>query len=272
MASTISGEFLGEPGRRIFALLRKPATGRPQGCVLVVPPFGDEMNKSRSMVTAVAERLVAQGRSVLVPDLAGTGDSEGDFEEATVDRWQADLALASGWSESNGCVVDSLLGIRLGCALAAAAVDAGLLHGIARSAFWAPVLDGERHLTQFLRLRVAAAMMAEDRQETVQGLRARIDSGESIEVAGYCLAPALVAGLSRLRFDAAPEGLGRVEWFELLRDPAAGVAAAVSRVVQRWQSAGRQVVLHGIAGETFWSTVEICRVPSLVDETARALA
>src|SRR5690606_41016849 len=65
-------------------------------------------------------------RSTLFPyttlfrsDLFGTGDSEGEFEAASVEQWIEDLATASAWSASTGWSVTSMLGIRMGALLAA---------------------------------------------------------------------------------------------------------------------------------------------------------
>ena len=76
--TTFSGEFVAGTKGPIFVLLRKPLVP-PRGCVLVVPPFAEEMNKCRRMVTELAIRLAEQGIATLQPDFYGTGDSAGDF-------------------------------------------------------------------------------------------------------------------------------------------------------------------------------------------------
>jgi hypothetical protein len=50
--------------------------------------------------------------------------------------------------------------VRLGSALwPRPLARAGALPAVAASVWWQPVLDGKRHLAQFLRLRVAAGSM-----------------------------------------------------------------------------------------------------------------
>jgi len=50
----------------------------PATCwVLHFPPFAEEMNKCRAMVSAQARELANIGVAVVVPDLYGTGDSAG---------------------------------------------------------------------------------------------------------------------------------------------------------------------------------------------------
>jgi len=81
--------FLDGPAGRIFAILRAASDARH--AVLIIPPFGEEMNKSRRQFTEVAQRLVGNGFAVLVVDLYGTGDSEGEFSEAS---WEGCVRLA----------------------------------------------------------------------------------------------------------------------------------------------------------------------------------
>ena len=54
----------------------------------MVPPFAEEMNKCRPMVTEVALGLAESGIASIVPDLYGTGDSGGDFSEGDWETWQ----------------------------------------------------------------------------------------------------------------------------------------------------------------------------------------
>ena len=121
--------------------------------------------------------------------------------------WTTCLRPSRGPTE-RGLRLHGLLGVRLG-ALLAAAVASGLPQPVARAVFWQPVVDGQRFVTQFLRLRVAASLM-EDRKETVGALRERSQGGETLEVAGYELSPALLEQLDALRLDpAAAVSLGR---------------------------------------------------------------
>jgi exosortase A-associated hydrolase 2 len=269
---SISGHFLGAPGRRIFALLREPA-GRPRGgTVLVVPPFGEEMNKSRRMITETAQRLCDAGRPVLLPDLYGTGDSEGEFRDARVDLWLEDLEFACRFASGRGSAVDAVLAVRLGCALAVAAARRGALPLEAASAWWQPALDGKRHLAQFLRLRVAAGSMRGEAPETVEGLRERSAGGEVLTVAGYELSPALVKGLEALSAEALPPGSGRLHWFEFVRDAGAAPPLPATRFVERARAAGASVAIETVAAEPFWLSSEIVRLPEVADRTAAVLA
>jgi exosortase A-associated hydrolase 2 len=265
--------FLGESGRRVFALLRLPAAA-PRSCVLIVPPFAEEMNKTRKLMTDVAAALARRGVATLLVDLFGTGDSEGDFAQADWTRWHADLELAAAWSESEGGRVDGLLAVRLGCVLGAefAQRRQQRQQRIVRSVFWQPVLDGSRFLDQLLRLRVAASMMEQDQKETTAGLRARLASGEALEIAGYSLSSALAAQLDAARLEQwLGNHLGTLEWIEVVRSAEAAAPVPSIKAAERARAQGLEVTLTPVPGEPFWSSVEIVQIPALVERTVATL-
>jgi exosortase A-associated hydrolase 2 len=269
----LSGHFLGDPGRRAFVLLREPAAAAPGGgSVLVVPPFGEEMNKSRRMVAETSQRLCEAGLAVVLPDLFGTGDSEGEFRDATVERWIEDLSSACRLAEARGRPVRAVLAVRLGSSLAAAAARAGAVPAVTTSVWWQPVLDGKRHLAQFLRLRVAAGSMRGDDPETVEGLRGRSAAGEAIAVAGYELSPSLVRGLEALATDGLPPQVGALHWIEFVREAEAAAPLPASRFVDRARAAGASAALQTVAAEPFWNSSEIVRVPQAIEQTASILS
>lgn len=269
--STVSGHFVEGTKGPIFVLARTPASGSC-GSVLVVPPFAEEMNKCRRMVTEASLGLAVRGVATVVPDLYGTGDSAGDFSDATWETWRGDLARTAEWSAQRGCPVTGILAIRLGCALAADAMAGGALPAVARSVLWQPVFDGARFLTQFLRLRVAANLM-DDQRESVSGLRARLKAGEVLEVAGYGLSGQLATELESLVFsDGLPGQLGAIAWLEIAMDAGAPLPAPSRHVIDRTRLGGGHVLAQGVAGEPFWASTEIVVQPAFVAGTVTYLA
>jgi exosortase A-associated hydrolase 2 len=185
--------------------------------------------------------------------------------------WRDDIARASSWSHSQGRAVTAILGIRLGCALAADCVASGSLAPVERAVLWQPVFNGERFLAQFLRLRMAANFM-EDKKESLDELRARLRSGQSLEVAGYCLSSELAEELSRLRTEATIGRLARsLHWMEV-GDPEAQTSPATTAVLTQIRASASAIELTRFVGEPFWSTTEIVVIPSLVAATCHAIA
>ncbi len=253
----VHGEFLPSQPGPIFLTLHSPR--RPNAdCVLVVPPFAEEMNKSRRLVAELGRALAAHGITLAIPDLFGTGDSAGNFGEATWEAWVDNLQQTCDWIESCGLKLSALLAIRFGAALACDALLARKLPPVQRTVLCQPVFDGKRHLQQFLRLRVMASRMSGNSGESIDSIRRLLRSGAQVEVAGYPLSPSLADSMERLSVAMElPHGLGEVDWIELARTAGAPVSAQARQLIERSASVGVVARTHTLVAEPFWGATEI---------------
>lgn len=264
--------FLGAGLSARFCLFHPPQ-GVCRGAVLYVPPFAEELNRTRRMAALAAQRLAAHGYGVLQIDLYGCGDSAGDFGDARWDLWKDDLDTGAAWLRARLGLPVTLWGLRLG-ALLALDYAAGASAPLAPPLLWQPVAGGAHYLTQFLRLRTAGAMLGDDAatQSGTKASRAALQAGETLEIAGYDLAPALALALDAL---AAPETLMppplTAHWFEVLASTAASPGAAATRTLDAWQAQGATLHVHTVSGAPFWATSEISTCPALLDATVAAL-
>ena len=268
----IEAFFLDGTAGRLFCLLHQPPAGvTPRGAVVYLAPFAEEMNKSRRMAALQARALAGAGWWVLQPDLTGCGDSEGDFGIATWNLWIDDALRAVDWLHARSGLLPVPWGLRAGCLLAAAVARAR--PEIRRLLFWQPVTSGKQHLQQFLRLKVAGAMLAEGRQgaEGTRQLRKQLQEGDAVEVAGYMLNPGLALGLDAATLAPSDAG-GQVIWFEVSSADVPEISPASRQWLALWQAAGWQVDANVVAGAGFWQTQEIEEVPSLIEVTATAMA
>lgn len=266
--SLLRPRFIETPAGRLFLQCWLPV-GPPRGALLVLPPFAEEMNRSRPQLALLGRRLAAAGHAVLLPDLHGTGDSDGDFADATVDGWQQDLAAVAAHAAAGGLVIDTLLGLRFGALMAAPAL-AQL--PAARLLLWQPVLSGEAVLTQLLRTRVAAAMMSGGQAgESVPGLQQRLASGQSLEVAGYEISPALASGLRELRLPPALPARATVHWLDVASSADSPLSRPAAQLIEQWNAAGNPVAHRRLPGEPFWTSAEISLCPALVEASLEAL-
>ena len=267
-AGAPAGRFLDTPRGRIFCL---EAPAQSDSCLIVVPPFAEEMNRCRRMWTLLAAQLTAAGIGVLVPDLHGTGESDGDFVDARWDSWRDDLDVVCRFAHSNGMRRMALLGVRLGALLALDYLHSGT-SADTRSAqliLWQPVIDGRQHINQFLRLKLAAGMrQGETSKETTATLRERLARGEPLEVAGYELAPQLIAAVDALDGKSlAPTSIDHAEWLEVSTLETPSLTPASVRTLESWRAAGVDVHAQAARGEPFWSLQEITIAPELLSVT-----
>lgn len=258
--------------RRLFALLSEPE-GPARGVVVHVPAFAEEMNKSRRMVALAARAFADEGWAVLQFDLSGCGDSSGLFDEADWDAWREDLDSVVAWCRARfdepGRIV--LWGLRCGALLAGDWVKArDTQHPLL---LWHPVLNGKLHLTQFLRLRVANDMLSDaDSRNAMAEMRARLDEGKPVFVAGYSLSPRLAEGMNGATFVLPAAFAGKVAAFEVSASADGGLSPATSVAVERWRTQGVEVTAELVSGPAFWSTQYIETVPELIEASRRSLA
>ena len=260
-----------DPGQR-FCLFFPPA-GPARGAVLYVPPFGDEMNKSRRMAALAARALAGRGVGVLLLDLHGCGDSSGDFADARWEGWKADLAAGCAWLKTRLGVPVSLLGLRLG-ALLALDYARTAVHPVDKLVLWQPVPSGAVYLTQFLRLLTANAMLADSGDKpaadktSTSALRAALLGGETLEVAGYEIAPALAQALDGLDASRLAPQSCTVHWFETASPPDRPLTPVLERLMAAWRKEGVALQLNRVSCMSFWSTQEITESPELIEATA----
>lgn len=262
--------FLTGTAGPLFAL-HFAASGEQRRGVLVLPPFAEELNKSRRMLSLAARALQRAGVDVLLVDLYGSGDSGGDFSDATPAIWRDDLQRAAAWLAEQGVAHLDVLAVRGGALLMRdLTVPPRLKPG--RIVLWQPMLRGALMIAQFLRLRVAEAMGAEQGARMADA-RLLLETRGRVEIAGYELSRELVAGLESITDPFAhPEGWVDWSWFELSGPGATGPGAAAQRLIARLRERGLRVNAAVIEGEPFWATPEIAVVPALIDATVEALA
>lgn len=258
--SDIEAFFLPVDGSERFCLLHAPQ-GDLKGSILYLHPFAEEMNRSRAVVARQARAFAAAGYAVLQMDLYGCGDSAGDFGAATWVRWRADVHAAIRLLQARFDGPLCLWGLRSGALLASEvacelATDLALL-------LWQPVLTGKQHLQQFLRLSLAAEMLAGKAQGGTEALLAQLDAGQTVEVAGYTLAPALAQGLSASVLEQ-PRGGQRMHCIELV--PGAELSPALRRFI-----ASGSATATGCDDAQCWLTPGVLSCPSLASASLGAM-
>lgn len=257
--------FLAHARGKLFCIHHKPAEGHIQGSLLYIPPFGEEMHKSRRMAALQARAFADRGFAVLQIDLTGCGDSSGDVGDATWPDWLDDIAQAYAWLGQNQPGQISLWGLRTGALLAAEAAQS--LPGIARALLWQPVLNGDLYLNQLLRIRVAGDALSHRATENgTQALRAALQRGDSVEIAGNRLNPQLAIPLAERQLKTLPPPCPTI-WIELGTD----TSPASDAVLEAWRASGVAVSPYTVVGDPFWITQEICECPALIDATLKAV-
>lgn len=127
-------------GDRIFAILHRPLDKKPVPAVVVCPGFaGTKCGKYRLFVS-LGVALAKQGIALLRFDYRGSGDSEGEFSEATLEGEVSDTLTCINFLAQDAQIDPSRLGL-LGRSFGGiiAALAARRHSAIKSLALWAPV-------------------------------------------------------------------------------------------------------------------------------------
>ena len=278
MAVTVEPFFLAVGGRSRFCLYHPPApsSAAQRGAIVYIHPFAEEMNFSRRMAALQSRALAAQGYAVLQIDLLGCGDSAGDFSEARWADWVADSVAAARWVQARRATIGAgpltFWGLRAGCLLAAEAASA--MNEPVDFLFWQPVLSGEAYWRQFRRLAIAAKALENTDDTRVPESGRETENPPVIEIAGYCIARELIAGLSASRL-VLPTNTRRVNCVEVSTwqsaDESTTAASAVSHAmspllasaITAWREQGVRVYPAVVPGTAFWQIAEADDCPAL---------
>ena len=266
---TISPYFIETIHGKIFVIEYIPRMpNHKTETVIIVPPFAEEMNRSRRMMSLQARGLAGNGVRAIIVDLYGTGDSAGEFSDARWSFWcDSILSVLSSLDEaSRGSI--SFLAIRFG-ALVLFDPKSELISRARKIVLWSPCTNGLTFLRQFLRIRIASQMSENNsNRESITELMERFAAGESVEVAGYEISAELARSI-----ESATLNVGKLEkrpsvyWFELVSTPDNALPVASNAVIEQMRRDNIEVSVSPICGERYWSSVEITTVPRLIDAT-----
>lgn len=192
--------YFGDAQRQLYGVLHAASgptgAGRRVGVVLCYPG-PQEYRQAHWVYRRLAALLTERGAPVLRFDYFATGDSAGDSSAGTLAQWADDVRTAAQeLQDVAGVRRVSLVGMRLGAAVAARACAAGV--AAADLVLWDPVVRGADYL---------AGLDAEH----AAGLRERPFPEDDVrgpdELLGAAMPAAMRAELAAL--DLAAEGCGR---------------------------------------------------------------
>jgi len=132
----------------------------PAWGLLFCDPFAEEKKCAHRVLVEAAREFCEADIGCVRFDYRGTGDSPGEFAEATPELWVEDILAAVAFMRQEVKVRTlGLLGLRLGAALALRAAEAG--EQVDFLVLWEPIISGRQYLHQNLRRSMIKAMLTE---------------------------------------------------------------------------------------------------------------
>lgn len=250
---TIAG-FVGEEHPAFF--LQFWPQDIPKAHIVYLPPFGEEMNRSRSLVTEQARQFAREGFSCTILDYYGTGESLGDLISASLPIWRQNIDdVLAQLLQRHQCPV-YLWGCRLGGLIALDYVSVGP-DVCSKLLLWQPVSSGGTFVTQLLRQRSAAIMQKGEKAESTSDMKRQLAEGNSFDVGGYRLGGALLTAIDQLEVASMLSGnpLGdtlEVFWLEHVAEADEQPGAKASRIIRELTDGGAKVLVKTFTGEPVW--------------------
>lgn len=131
------------------------------------------------------------------------------------------------------------------------------------------MFQGKNYWTQFLRIRIAAEMDQKDGITSTDELRKQSRSGSNIEVSGYQIGAALALQLDELHMPENAQLKNKeIHLFEILANPEANSARAITKFVEETRSNGGTVSSTTVVGPSFWQVHERELAPDLIAATS----
>jgi len=170
---------------KLFGVVHKPESDEElsKGFVFC-HPFAEEKLWVHRAYVSFARELAKQGYMVLRFDYMGHGDSEGEFEDSTIQTRLSDIKCAIKQLKDFGVQEVGLLGLRFGASLAALAAEE--VEGVRSLVMWQPIVNGEKYMKEILRSNLAGQMaiygrVVKNRDELVNEMK----DGKTVNIDGY---------------------------------------------------------------------------------------
>ncbi len=267
MTVSVNPMFIEAERGRIFAL-HFCSKARPKAHLIFLPPFCEEMNRCRHLVADQAKRFAEIGYSILILDPYGTGDSEGELADVSWEGWRADAMTGVRWCQQKCSIPVILWGLRLGALLA---LDLAMSYTgqFTKLLLWQPVTNGKTYLTQILRARIAYLSGNALPPETTEGMRLRLQQGETIEVAGYVLGGKLAQDIDNLNVTSLSSLSGvEIHWLQQSSRSGEPPAAGVQKVIDQLISQGNFLEVTSFQSPQIWQLSERADCRHLLEQTS----
>lgn len=257
---TLDAEYI-QGGQGLWLLTRWYAETN-NAALLILPPFAEEMNCCRRVFATLAATLATAdtaakpgaGIDCYLPDFYGTGDSEGDFHNISLQQWRQDLL--SFLPQLTGYQQVHVLGCRFGAALLLDwLADIRQTVPLGQVLLWQPQLDARRFWQQLQRLQQLSEQPADDAAH----------NKDFLSVAGYTIPLDIRTEAAKLQTDL-PADISPLFWFE------STLSGQLSPASIRIQQTHPNILMQAVNGQPYWLSQEPVDTQALLAATVAVLS
>ncbi|WP_199610393.1 alpha/beta hydrolase family protein [Flocculibacter collagenilyticus] len=263
----LQGHFLPSIHGNLFVTQIGDISADQDTAILCLPSIVEELNLARAVVAKQAHYFAANQIPCFILDYFGTGDSAGEFEEATCDIWLDNIIETAQWLMAEHNVKKIILwGIRFGGLLMFAHQQK--LHDIlpiTHQLVWKPITNGKQFAGQFIRIKQSNAMMNNTGEKI--NWRNQVLAGEHVEIAGYQLTANMLNSIEALKVDQTLTLGSPLAWLDLATEE---LGPAVARYQDSWQT--QHATFNTLKTGPFWQVPEIFDEPELYSLSYQAVS
>ena len=266
-------------GRRLWAMLHRPMGERGPAPIrraaVFCPPFAEEEKCSRRLYVDLARALARRGVATVRISYAGTGDSEGEFQDFTVESALGDIRRALDWCRSElGEIPLATFGLRLGgtFALQAAWSDPR----VDRLALWSPITNGSAYVRMSFRrkairqmINTGAAGPGPGAAATAGNAAAAQDDG-IFDFDGYPVARSLWDQMDAL--ETVPKGAWAHDALVVSVGATQRPSTEFTRLAGALEDRKAHVQVDAVVSQPFWNLLGLAECPEIIELTAGWLA
>ena len=267
-------KFIPSTAGDIFTLTFRSNNSHTQ--LLFIPPFAEEANKSRHILSALGRELAKHGIETTLIDLFGCGDSQGDLDQANLEIWHQDISnVINHILKQLQCDNLILGGLRLGANIAASFLNNRVpISKQQRLLLWQPIPDMAAYMKQFIRLKLAESITIKISKagypKNTSEIIASIQNGEPLEISGYPLSKQLFNDICSLNLsDFKLATAADISTFEI--NSSGTTSIPYQKLQQKLNESHPELNFATCAGHQFWACQEIARCDSLIEITANHL-
>lgn len=256
--------FFKNENYNLFGVLHEPDANKPIKLnqhkigLVFCHPFAEEKLIAHRVMVNLARGLTEEGIFCLRFDEMGHGDSEGNFEDSTIETRLSDIRCAVDFLiNQTGVEKICLLGVRFGATLAALTcadntkIDALILIS--------PLVEGKSYIEQCLRSNLTTQMMTykkiiKDRNQLIADLMA----GHPVNIDGYLLSKSLYQQIESINLlNSTVQFPQNILLLQIAKDEKQPFEKNLEKLYLQYKSQNDKAVLLNVKEDYFWKDAKI---------------
>jgi exosortase A-associated hydrolase 2 len=221
-------------------------------------PFAEEKLIAHRVMVNMARALTREGIHCLRFDFMGHGDSEGNFEDSTIETRLSDTRCAANLLRKKADIGKlGLIGVRFGGTLAALACST-----IDQPDFLvlvAPIVDGKAYIENLLRSNLTTQMatykkIIKDRKALIGDLYA----GNTVNIDGYLISKELYVHMDSINLLREPvPSAANILIIPVLRNEKQPIEGSLNELLSIYRKAGKSVDMLPVQEDYFWTDTKL---------------